>query len=89
MDDVSGVGGFERVGNLDTPIQHLLDHKRLATDAVLQCLAFEKLHGDERDPVRFANVINGANVRMVQGRSCLRLSPKTRYCMQIFRYVVG
>ena len=35
---------------------------------MLQRLTLEQLHGDERTPVVFINVVDRANVRMIQGR---------------------
>ena len=44
-----------------------LDFQRAAGDAVLQRQAVQKLHGDEGLAVLLADVVNGADVGMVQG----------------------
>ena len=36
VDDAFGVGCFEGVSDFDAPIEHLLERKRLALDAMLQ-----------------------------------------------------
>ena len=61
------MGGVERVGDFDGGVQHLLQPHRLALDAVLERLAVEVLHHDEMLAVEFANIVDGANVRVVQG----------------------
>src|SRR6202035_5819490 len=45
-------------------------------DAMFQSQAFEEFHGDKGLTILFANVINSANVRMVQGGCRLRLALK-------------
>jgi hypothetical protein len=46
----------------------------LIAEKVPERLSIEKLHGDKRLAVVFADFINGANIRMVQGRSSLRFT---------------
>ena len=49
---------------------------RTPGDQVLQGYALEVFHGDERLAALFTDVVNGADVGMVQRRSCLRLALK-------------
>src|SRR5215469_7714879 len=58
-------------------------------DDVLQDLAFQKLPGDERSAVFLTDVIDRTNIRMVERRSCLRLSLKPRQRLRVLRYIVG
>ena len=51
VDDAFGVGGIERVGNLDGQRQNQLGFQRTPGDAVLQRQPIQKLHGDEGSPV--------------------------------------
>src|SRR5450755_2821277 len=44
---------------------------------VPQSFPGKKFHGDEVLPVRFANLINRADVRVIQRRNCARFAPKT------------
>jgi hypothetical protein len=65
VDDSFGVRRIQRVGNFNPPLQHLLKRKRLAGNAVLQGLPVEKLHRDELLAVLLADVVDGANVRVI------------------------
>ena len=69
MDDASSVGSIQCVGDLDAKRQYLLDLQWLATDAMLQRHAIQKLHDDEGLPVLLTNFVDGADVGMVQCRS--------------------
>jgi len=54
---------------------------------VLQRHAVQKLHGDERLAILLANVVNRADVGMVEGGSCLGLTPETLQCLAISGHV--
>src|SRR6266851_878637 len=82
MNDSLAMSRVERVGNLDSQIEHLFQRKGLACDAVFQGLAFQKLHGDEGRAVLLVNLVDGANVGVVQGRSSLRLALETSQSMK-------
>src|SRR5439155_25954346 len=77
MNNSFGVGCIECVGNLDSEGEYRLNFHRTPGNAVLYRQAIEKLHRDESVPIVFANVINSADVRVVQGGCCLRLSAET------------
>ena len=49
--------------------------------------ALQKFHGDKRLLLLFANVVNGADVGMIQRRGCLRFAPKTRQGLRIARQI--
>ena len=55
---------------------------------MLQSLAVEKFHRDEGFAVRFADIVNRADVGMVQGGGGLGFSLETREGLRIFRDVV-
>ena len=61
----------------------------LSGDAVLQRLALEQLHGDERPPSCFADVVNRADVRMIQRGSSARFAPESLDCLRILGNVFG
>ena len=72
MDDSLGMRRIERIRNLHAEIEHLLDRQRFIFDPVLQRLAIEKFHGDERLAIYFVHVVNRADIGMIQsgGRAC-------------------
>ena len=76
MHDALGVRGLERVGDLDGQIQQPLRSERLALDHVLQRGAFQQLHDDEGLAFVLADLVDGADVRVIQGCGRPRLTPK-------------
>ena len=72
--DFLGVRGIKRIGDFDGQGEQGLGVHGLARDAVLQRDPVEKLHGDEGLAVLLANVVNGADVGMIQGGSGLGLA---------------
>ena len=85
MNDALAVGGIERVGNLDCQVKKQLGLQRLAGDLVLQGHAIEKLHGDERAPFVIADLVNRADVGMIQRRGGARFPAKTLQRLRILR----
>src|SRR5579862_7733711 len=77
MNNAAAMRGVECIGNLDTHLQHLLNLERTPFDLVPQGGPVQVLHGDERLPRFLADVVNGADVGMVQGRSRLGFPLKT------------
>ncbi len=63
--------------------------QRLASDPVPKRLAFQELHGDESSPIGLVNLVDGANVRMIEGRSSFGFALKTTECLGALGYVVG
>jgi len=51
---------------LKSDVKQSLERQRAAEDQVLQRDAVEKLHGDEKAASFFANVVNGADIGMVE-----------------------
>ncbi len=76
MDDPLGVGGIQRVGDLDRQVQDLRRLHRLSADAVLECLALQQLHGDEGLPLVLVDVVDRADVGVVEGGGGLGLAPE-------------
>jgi hypothetical protein len=56
---------------------------------VLQCHAIQKLHGDKRLPIFLANVVNRADVGVIERRRRLRLALKPAERLGIARHIVG
>src|SRR5438132_32258 len=76
VDDAFGVGGVERIRDLDTQPQQKFHLQGLRADVVFQSRALQMLHDNESAPALFADVVNRADVGMVQSRSSPRLALK-------------
>ena len=75
VNDAFRVGGDERICHLDAHVQNLVSFERIAANQLLQAFAFQLLHDDEGVPVVVLDVVNRADVGMIQlgGRSSLAL----------------
>jgi hypothetical protein len=51
---------------------------------VLQCIAFQKFHDDERLAVFFADIMNRADIRMMECGSSFRLALKSFQRLRVF-----
>src|SRR4029077_2004626 len=70
MDDALRMCRVESVGNLDAQIEHRFDLQRLGSDLVPERLPLQQFHGDEAASVGLVNLVDSADVRVVQrGRS--------------------
>ena len=67
MDDALGVRGVEAFGDLHRDIEQALQIEALPGDPVLQRLALEDLHDDERAAGVLVDLVNGADVPVIQG----------------------
>jgi len=56
---------------------------------MLQSLAVQELHGDERLAALLADVVNRADVGMVESRRGLRFTLKTGNSLGVFGYFIG
>jgi hypothetical protein len=83
------VGSVQSVGNLDGQIEGRLYFKRLASDQVPERLALQELHSNESSPIGLVNLVDGANVRMIQCRSSFGFALKTAERQGAFGYIVG
>ena len=83
MNDSFGVRGIEGVGDLDSQRDQCFQFHGTPGGAVLQRRAFQKLHGNKRFPILFADVIDSADVGMIQGRCGLCFSLKPDKAMRI------
>jgi len=83
MDDAFGVSGVEGVSDFNGQRQQSLHGHGTTGDLVLQRHALKELHGDEGVAVLLANVVDGANVGMIEGRGSLGFAPKASESMRI------
>ena len=61
------MGDIKSVGDLNTNVEDGVHRERTPGDAVLECFAFEQLHHKKCFPFKFLNVVNRADVGMIQG----------------------
>ena len=62
------MGPVKPVRDLNPQVEQGLNLNGLAADQVPKSLAFEQLHGDEGSALYFVYFVDGADVRVVQGR---------------------
>ena len=88
MDDPARVGGIERVGDLNGDRHDAGNLQRSLLHEVTQRLAFHELHGDERQSVLgLADVVDDADVRMIERRSGLGLGQEPLPAVRIVRQI--
>src|SRR5204863_8523849 len=66
--DASRMRGVQRIGDLDSEREHGFHILWLPCDLRLQSHSIQKLHHDERLMSVLSNLVNGADVGMIQGR---------------------
>jgi len=82
MDDTFQVRSIQTVGHTNCYLEQRFEfHGPTLRDDVLQRSAFQKFHSDERSAVFFADVMNGADVGVVQCRR--RLSFPSKPCQSL------
>ena len=86
MNDALGMRCFERIGDLNAEIEKLLGLECPALDAMLESLALEQLHGDEWLAVVLADLVNRADVRMIQAGCRTRLALESFQRLPVFRH---
>jgi hypothetical protein len=77
MDDTLRMCRIQCVGNLDSQIEHHFDLQRLAGDPVPERLPLQQFHSDEGSPISLVNLVDRADVRVVQRGRGLGLPLKT------------
>ena len=74
MDHATAMRTLQSFTNFHAEPQHLFERKRAAEQAVGESFAFQKLHDQEVDAVLCADVVESANVGMIQGRNRARFA---------------
>ena len=67
----------EGVGNLNAEVEKLIERQRLVGDEVSERDAVEILHGDEAIAFFDIRVVDGADMRMIEGGGGLRFALET------------
>jgi hypothetical protein len=89
MNDALGVRGIQCIGNLDSKRQQVLDIQRLSSDLVLQRLPFHEFHGNKCPIAHFIDLIDGADIRMIEGRGGFGFALKSAESLSVARDIVG
>jgi len=89
MNDAAFVGGFEGIENTDADFEELIERYGLAVDAMLERDAFEKLHGDEGDAIVFVDVVDRADIGMIERGGGLSFAAEAFEGGRIFGDLVG
>src|SRR6266852_5423263 len=79
----------ESVGNLDAQIEHRFDLQWLARDRVPERLPLQQFHGNEGSPLGLVNLIDRADVRVVQRRRSLSLPLEAAEGLRVMGEFVG
>ena len=61
----------------------------MVADQVLQRLAVKELHGDEALALLLPDLVDGADIGVVQGRGGLGLAPEAFQCLRVLGHVIG
>ena len=77
MDDCLGVRRNQSVRNLHTDLENLLGFEGLASNALLQAFPFQPFHDDKGMAIVILNVVDRADVGVVQLRGGARFAAKT------------
>ncbi len=75
---------IQRVGDLDRHVEQRLNLERLPLDQVPEGLPFQQLHGNEWLAFVLADLVDRADVGMVEGRGSLCLPLEPFQCLVIF-----
>ena len=89
MDDAFAVRGVESFRDLDSNFEGGFRLHRAPADTVLQRHPVHELHGDERLAGILADVVNGANVGMIERRRGLGFAPKPFEGLRVARQFHG
>ena len=68
MHDALRMCSVQSIGHLHSQIEDFLDIQRLAPNQVLERLSLQQLHGDEGPAVSFVDLVDCADVWMIQRR---------------------
>jgi hypothetical protein len=83
------VSRVESVSDFDCLCEKLLNFRRTPADSMLQRHAIEKLHGDERMTGMFADLIDGADVGMIQRGRRARFTAKALQGLGVLLQMIG
>ena len=83
VDDPLRVCGVQGIGDLNAQIEHCFNLQRLAIDYMAEGLPLQEFHSDECSPLDFVNLIDRADVRVVECRRCSCFASESLQRMRI------
>ena len=86
MDDALAVRGVERVGDFDCEIEERIQFERPAPDVVVERNTLHEFHHNEGAAFEIAEVMDGADIGMIESRCRLRFESKTVQTQRIARH---
>ena len=89
VDDASCVGCIEGIGDLDAERQDRVQLHGVADDQMLKRGAVEELHDEEGASGVLADVVDGADIGMIQGRGGFGFTAEPLQRLMILSKVVG
>src|SRR5208337_2729824 len=89
MDDALGVGGVERIGDLDAQQKQRVEFHGTVADEMLQRCAVEVLHDDVGLAVLLAYVVDGADIGMIEGGCGSSLAAEALERLAVSGYIFG
>src|SRR5215471_5618485 len=78
-----GMCCIQSARNISRNAQKLFEFHWAARDHMLQCLAVQEFHGDERLRFMLSDFVNGADIWMIQCGSCSCFSPEAFESLQV------
>ena len=78
MDDAAAMGDVQRIRDLDPAAQHLSERQRSLLQPVSERLSLEQFHHQVVDAVLVTDVVERADVRVVETRDRARLVLESR-----------
>src|ERR1017187_2554940 len=89
MNDPLGVCRVQCIGNFNGDGNKNVRFQRTPSDAMLQCQPVQELHGDERLPIVLADLVDRADVGVVQGGSGACFPAEAFERLRVLSYVLG
>ena len=74
VDDAAAMRGVERIGNLHGEVENQADRDRSGFDQLPDRASFEPLHRNERLTLLLAELVNRADVRVLERRGQARFA---------------
>ncbi len=88
VNDAFAVGGIKRLGNLNGYFEDGLNFHGAAGDAMFECLAVEKFHDDIGFAIFFADIVNRADVGMIERAGGFGFALEALERLRVVRHII-